>query len=74
MCVIRSGQIDRTADYGGDCAGIYRRLRNGGHDSVFVASRVARSDVPDEGLLEWLDERWLRMDSEVAERLCLRHE
>ena len=54
--------------------GIYRRLRNGGHDSVFVASRVARSDVPDEGLLEWLDERWLRMDSEVAERLCLRHE
>ena len=54
--------------------GIYRRLRNGGHDSVFVASRVARSDVPDEGLLEWLDERWLRMDSEVAKRLCLRHE
>ena len=54
--------------------GIYRRLRDGGRDAVFVASRVRRAEVPDERVLEWLDERWLRMDAEVAERLGLRHE
>lgn len=54
--------------------GIYRRLRDGGRDAIFVASRVRRAEVPDERVLEWLDERWLRMDAEVAERLGLRHE
>ncbi|MGA1345905.1 MAG: 1-acyl-sn-glycerol-3-phosphate acyltransferase [Ilumatobacteraceae bacterium] len=49
--------------------GIYRRLRNGGEPAVFVATRVPRSEVPDGSVLEWLDERWLRMDAEVADRL-----
>jgi 1-acyl-sn-glycerol-3-phosphate acyltransferase len=49
--------------------GIYQRLRRGGDEAVFVAARVERSEVPSESVLEWLDERWLRMDAEVAERL-----
>lgn len=53
--------------------GIYRRLRSGGPDAVFVATRVTRSEVPGDRVLEWLDDRWLHMDSEVAERLGLRY-
>lgn len=49
--------------------GIYRRLRLGGEQAVFVATRVRRAEVPNDSVLDWLDERWLHMDAEVAERL-----
>ncbi|MGA1438362.1 MAG: lysophospholipid acyltransferase family protein [Ilumatobacteraceae bacterium] len=52
--------------------GMIRRLSAPLPPVRFVARRVARRDVPaGEAFVEWLDEQWLRMDTEVAE--ALRH-
>ncbi|MGA1053645.1 MAG: acyltransferase, partial [Ilumatobacteraceae bacterium] len=52
--------------------GMIRRLSAPLPPVRFVARRVARRDVPaGEAFVAWLDEQWLRMDTEVAE--ALRH-
>ena len=36
----------------------------------FVARRVARSEVPTDDFIGWLDDQWLRMDAEVDAALA----
>jgi 1-acyl-sn-glycerol-3-phosphate acyltransferase len=52
-------------------SGIYRRLAREPRPAEFHARRVPRADVPTgEAFMPWLDEAWLRMDSDV-DRLLL---
>jgi 1-acyl-sn-glycerol-3-phosphate acyltransferase len=51
--------------------GILRKLAMAPRSSRLVARRIPRSDVPDGANFEvWLDEQWLRMDTDVADELA----
>jgi 1-acyl-sn-glycerol-3-phosphate acyltransferase len=48
--------------------GILRRLEAGAGDGRMWFVRIPRAEVPTEGLVEWLDGKWLDLDAEVAAR------
>ena len=51
--------------------GILRKLAMPPRPARLVARRIPRSDVPDGADFDvWLDEQWLRMDTEVADELA----
>ena len=49
--------------------GMLRKLENGAGEARMWFVRIPRSDVPTEGIIEWLDQRWLELDRAVAERI-----
>jgi 1-acyl-sn-glycerol-3-phosphate acyltransferase len=49
--------------------GMLKQLEAGAGVTRMWFVRIARCEVPAEGLIEWLDERWLELDRAVAERL-----
>lgn len=50
--------------------GMLKRLESGAGDARMWFVRIPRSEVPTEGVIEWLDARWLELDRAVAEHLA----
>ena len=48
--------------------GILRRLESGAGNGRMWFVRVPRGDVPADGIIEWLDKKWLELDADVASR------
>ncbi|MBU6227039.1 MAG: 1-acyl-sn-glycerol-3-phosphate acyltransferase [Acidobacteria bacterium] len=49
--------------------GMLKQLESGAGVARMWFVRIARSEVPADGVIEWLDERWLELDRAVAEHL-----
>jgi hypothetical protein len=47
-----------------------KRLEVGAGIARMWFVRIPRSEVPTEGVIEWLDERWLELDRAVGEHLA----
>lgn len=49
--------------------GMLKRLESGAGDARMWFVRIPRSEVPTDGIVEWLDARWLELDRAVAAHL-----
>lgn len=49
--------------------GMLKRLESGAGDARMWFVRIPRSEVPRDGIVEWLDARWLELDRAVAKHL-----